>query len=143
MFTYAIILAVVLVISPFVLRLASNQKKEAKKQLKNILLFILSAQIILGFFNWENFRTIGLGLFFIISLFQLLMLLLNKYLNVFVFLNFINSVLIFVAMIKLSNDLGYQVVNLPSISSVFLVLFGNVIALVYVNRDKNLLKKYF
>lgn len=156
MFTYLIILAAVLIISPFVLRLASNQKKEIKQQLKNVLLFVLSAQILLGFLNWENFAqgrngfelaftypNSFLGLFFVISVFQILLLVINTSFNtLMVTLNFINSVLIFIAMIRLSNILGYQPISLASVGAVFLVLIGNVVALVYINKDKNILKKY-
>lgn len=139
---YVIILVAVLVISPFVLRLAASQKRETKQQLKNIWTLMLSAQILLGFLNWKSFGTAGLGVFLVISLLQLLMLLTNKYLKLVVLLNFINSILIFVAMIQVSNKLGYQVVSFESIGSVFLVLFGNVVVLAYINKDKNLLAKY-
>lgn len=156
MFTYVIILAAVLIISPFVLKIASSQKKETKQQLKFILLFILSAQILLGFLNWENF-SMGrtgfelamiypsslLGLFFIVSLLQLILLIINQSFNTAaVVLNFINSILIFAGMILLSNILRFQAVSFASIGAVFLVLIGNVVALVFINKDKNLLKKY-
>lgn len=139
---YILIMVFVLILSPFVLKIALSQKKETKKQLRNILLFILFVQVILGFLNWKSFGTVGLGLFLIISVCQLLMLILNKYSKLIVSLNFINSVLIFVAMIKLSNQLGYQVTSFESIGSVFLVLFGNVVGLAFINKDKNLLAKY-
>lgn len=155
-FTYVIILAAVLIFSPFVLKLASSQKKETKKQLKFILLGLLSAQIILGFFTWENF-TVGrsgfelslaypgsfLGLFFIISAVQVILLVINKLFNTFVVvLNFLNTVLIFAGMIKLSSILGFQAISLASVGAVFLVLMGNVLALAFINKDKNLLSKY-
>lgn len=154
--TYVIILAVVLLISPFVLKIASSQKKNDKQQLKFILLFLLSAQILLGFLNWENFSSGRsgfelalsypnslLGLFFIISLLQIIFLIINKSLNsLAVILNFLNSILIFVGMIKLSNLLGFQAVSFASIGAVFLALTGNVIGLAFINKDKNLLKKY-
>lgn len=156
-FTYVIILAAVLVISPFVLRLASSQKKETKQQLKFIFLFLLSAQILLGFLNWENFK-IGrsgfdlsltypdsfLGLFFLVSLFQILLLLFVKTAGILVVvLNFINTVVIFAGMIRVSSLLNYQAVSFPSISAVFLVLLGNVVGLAFINKDRNLLKNYF
>lgn len=157
--SYLIILIAVLFISPFVLKLASNQKKETKQQLKWILLFILSAQILLGFLKWtktgiflrsgfeiaNSFPGSLLVLFFIISALQILLILLNtERTNLLAaILNFINTVLIFVAMIRLSNILGYQVVNIAPVSTVFLVLIGNIFALVFINKDKNLLKKYF
>lgn len=46
-------------------------------------------------------------------------------------------------MIKLSNILGFQAVSFASIVAVFLVLLGNIIGLTFINKDKNLLKKYF
>lgn len=156
-FTYIIILAAVLVISPFVLTLASSQGKKTKKQLKFIFLAILSAQILLGFLNWENF-SVGrsglefslaypdslLGLFFIIALLQVIFLVIGKSLNtVVVVLNFINSFLIFMGMIRLSNLLGFQAVSFAAIGAVFLVLTGNVVGLAFINKDQNLLKKYF
>lgn len=143
--TYVIILVTVLIIAPFVLKLASSQKKETKQQLKFILLFMLSAQIALGFLSWENFTPPNflLGFFFIISAFQVILLITNKSFNTLVVvLNFINTILIFGGMIRLSNMLGYQVVRLPSIGAVFLVLVGNVVGLAFINKDKNILKKY-
>jgi len=146
-----------ILLSPVILKLASNQNKKAKHNLKTLFILVLSAQILLGFLNWENF-TAGrsgfelslaypdsfLGLFFIISLLQITLLLLNKSFNTTVaVLNFINSVLIFAGMIRLSNSLSFQAVSLSSIGTIFLVLIGNVIGLILINKDKNLLKKYF
>lgn len=155
-FTYIIILAAVLVFSPLVLKIASSQKKETKRQLRFILLSILSAQILLGFLNWENFNSgrsgfeflltypnSFLGFFFIISALQTILLMINKSFNTLVvILNFVNSILIFIGMIRLSNMLGVQVVSFASIGAVFLVLTGNIIALAFINKDKNILKKY-
>lgn len=136
-FTYVIILAAVLIISPFVLRLASSQNRETKQQLKFIFLFLLSAQILLGYFA-------GLKVFLVISVIQILILLAGKsFSTLVVVLNFINSAVIFMEMIRLSNKLGYQLVSLPAIGAVFLVLFGNIIGLAYINKNKFLLKKYF
>lgn len=155
MFTYVIILAAVLLISPFVLKTASSQNKRSKQQLKILFLFILSAQIILGFLNWENF-TSGrsgfelsfdfpnslLGLFFLISTFQIFLLSTSKsFSTLAVILNFINTILIFTGMIRLSSILGFQAVSLASIGAVFLVLTGNVLGLVWINKDKNLLRQ--
>lgn len=126
-----------ILLSPFVLKIASKQDKKAKQNLKYIFLTILLSQIILGFLS-------GLQLFLVISVIQILLLLMSKSFNtIVVALNFINSVLIFVEMIRLSSSLGYQVVSLPSIGAVFLVLVGNVVGLGFINRDKNLLGKYF
>lgn len=155
-FTYVIILVAVLVISPFVLKLASKQNKGTKQNLKAVFIFIILAQILLGFLNWENFSSgrsgfelslaypdSFLGPFFIISLLQITLLLLNKLFNTAVaVLNFINTVLIFAGMIRISSSLGYQAVSFASVGAVFLVLIGNVIALAFINKDKKLLKKY-
>lgn len=153
---YPAVLTLTLLLSPSVLNLASSQAKETKQQLKFIFIIILFAQIILGFLNWENF-TIGrsgfwlalsyqssfLGLFFITSVTQIALLTLNKsFNNLAIVLNFINSALIFVYLIRLSNFLGFQAVSFASIGSVFLVLIGNVVGLAYINKDKSLLRKY-
>lgn len=149
MITYLIILVAVLITSPFVLKLASSQKKQTKRKLKFFLLFILSAQILLGFLNWEKF-SIGrngfelalvypnsfLGLFFIISITQIFLLMLNKSFNsLMVVLNFINSVLIFVGMIRLSGLLGFQAVSFASVGAVFLVLLGNIVGQIRTNTS--------
>lgn len=153
---YIFILSAVLLISPFVLRLASKQDKKSKIKSKTIFLSILILQVILGFFNWENFSdgrsgfelSIAypgslLGLFFIISALQILAVSMSKSFNTFaVVLNFVSTILIFTGMIRLSSILGFQAVSIASIGTVFLVLSGNVSGLVYLNKDKNLLKKY-
>lgn len=154
--TYAIILVFVLLLSPFVLKLASKQDKKSKSRAKSIFLSILILQLILGFFNWEEFHAFGrsgyelsfaypasfLALFFIISALQILTLLTYKSFNtLIVVLNFINTVLIFAALIKLSLILGFQAVSFASIGAVFLVLSGNVLGLIWINKDKNLLRQ--
>lgn len=156
MFTYVIILTAVLVISPFVLRLAASQRKETKQQFKFVLLILLSAQFLLGFLNWENLTSGRSGfelsstylnsyliLFFIVSLLQIFLLIISQSFNTLVVvLNFINTIIIFLGMIRLSNILGFQIVSFPSILAIFLVLISNVLFLAYVNKDKNILKKY-
>lgn len=151
-----IVVILTILLSPFVLVFASKQNKKIKQNLKLIYIFILSSQILLGFFNWENFSkgrsgfelsltypNSFLGFFFIISAIQIILLILNKTFDTFVVtLNFFNTILIFIGMIRLSNILGFQAASFASISTVFLVLFGNIIALAYINKDKNLLKKY-
>lgn len=153
---YLIIIVAVLLISPFVLKLAQSQEKEDKRRLKSALLILLTTQIILGLLNWENFTTgrsgfelslaypsSFLGFFFIISVIQATLLILNKpFNNLVVILNFINTILIFAGMIRLSSILGFQAVSLASVGAVLLVLIGNVLALAFINKDKNLLKKY-
>lgn len=156
MFTYVIILTAVLVISPFVLRLAASQRKETKQQFKFVLLILLSAQFLLGFLNWENLTSGRSGfelsstylnsyliLFFIVSLLQIFLLIISQSFDTLVVvLNFINTIIIFLGMIRLSNMLGFQIMSFPSILAIFLVLIGNVLFLAYVNKDKNILKKY-
>lgn len=152
-----IIIAVVLITSPFILKLAQSQKEKDKSNLKSLLLSILVLQSGLGLLNWENF-TSGrsgfelslaypsalLGFFFIISAIQISLLIFNKsFSTLAVILNFINTVLIFMGMIRLSNILGFQAVSLASIGAIFLVLVGNILGLALMNKDKILLKKYF
>jgi len=156
-FSYIFILVGVLVLSPFILTLASSQNKKSRNNLRLIFIGLLATQILAGFLNWETFKGTGrsgfelslaypdsfLGLFFITSLLQIILLLFNKsFKTTVVVLNFINSVLIFAGMIRISSSLSYQTVSFASVGAVFLVLVGNVIALVFINKDKNLLKKY-
>ncbi len=146
-FTYLIILAVVLFISPFVLKLASNQGKKTKQSLKYFFISILSAQIILGFFGvLESALTHPqsfLGLFFAITIIQIFLLLLKqKSYTPAVILNFINTFVFFYGMIRLSQITGIQNSSIASIGTAFTVLIGNVFGLIFINTDKNLLKKY-
>ena len=154
---HVVILITILLISPFVLKVASSQNKHSKHKLRVTFLCILALQLVLGFLNWENFN-IGrsgfelslsypnsyLELFFIFSIIQIILLLLNESFNrIVVILNFVNSILIFAALINLSSTLGFQAVSFASIGVVFLILIGNVIGLVFINKDRNLLKKYY
>lgn len=156
-FSYTFILVAIFILSPFILAYASKQDKKTKHNLKYIFLTILLYQILLGFLNWESFKGTGrsgfelsfaypgsfLGLFFIITLLQITLLFLNKSFNTMVAaLNFINSIVIFIGMIRISSSLGYQAVSFASVGAVFIVLVGNVITLVFINKDKNLIKKY-
>lgn len=126
-----------LLLSPFVLRLALNQRKETKQNLKSVFILILSIQIVLGFLT-------GIQLFLVVSTIQIILLLTSKSFNTTVIvLNFINSMVIFMEMINMSKEAGYQIFSLPAIGAVFMVLIGNVFGLVYINKDKNLMKKYF
>ena len=150
------VLVVTILISPFVLILATKQDKKTKYNLRLSWIILLAFQLFLGFLNWENFK-VGrsgielslaypnslLGLFFVISTLQILLLLADKFFNTLVvILNFANTILIFTGMIRLSSILGYQAVSFASIGAVFLVLIGNIIGLAFINKDKNLLKKY-
>lgn len=152
---YNLIIFFTLLISLLVISLASKQGKKNKNRIKNVLLLILICQIILGFFNWENFSTGKsgfrlslshpnslLGLLFVVTAIQILLLLKNKSLNTAVTLNFVNTVLIFIAMARLSTILGYQAVSPASMGTAFLILLGNIIGLIFINKDKYLQKKY-
>lgn len=137
-FTYVIILVAVLIISPFVLRLASNQGKKAKQNLKSLFILMLSAQILLGFLGGLN-----LGIFLVITAAQIVLLFLNrKFDTLAVILNFINTFVFFYVMIRLGQTTGIQDTSFASIGTAFIVLFGNVIGLILINKDKSLLKKY-
>lgn len=155
---YIFILIGVLLISPFVLRLASSQDKKSKARARTIFLLMLILQLISGFFNWEKFGVSGrsgftlatsypgslLWLFFVISAIQILLVLLNtRFTNLYAaILNFVNTVILFTGLIRVSHDLGFQAVSIASIGAVFLVLFGNIAGLAFINKDKNLLARY-
>lgn len=146
--TYVIILAAVLIISPFVLKLATKQDKKNKQSLKSFFILIILAQILLGFLGGFKFALdypqSFLGFFFIISATQLVLLVFSKKLyTLAVVLNFINTIIFFMGMIRLGQITGIQDTSIASISTAFIVLIGNVIGLVFINKDKNLLKKYF
>ncbi|MBI2019045.1 hypothetical protein HYS95_00055 [Candidatus Daviesbacteria bacterium] len=155
---YLIILAGILILSPLIITLASSQNKKVKSRLRLIFLSLLSLQIILGFFNWEtflkgtrtgfelalNYPSSFLEIFFIVSLIQIILLSLTKRsLDVItVVLNFINTVLLFSGMIRVSNMTGVQAFSFASLAVIFAVLIGNVIGLMFINKDKNLMAKY-
>lgn len=156
---YAVILAAVLIISPFVLKIASSQDKKTKQNLRIIYLILLAFQILLGLLNWETLTGQGrsgfelaisypnsyLWLFFVVTFIQIILLLLKKHSldTSAVILNFANTIIFFITMISISKILGQQIVSLANIGTIFTVLTGNVVGLVLVNIDKNLLKKYF
>lgn len=155
---YALILLVTLLASPFVLRLASTQNKKAKKNIRDIYLGLVILTGALGLFNFETWQENGrsgfdlaasypqtfLGLFFVVIFLQAVLLTVNRpRLNTLaVILNFANTFVFFAALITLSNHLGRQVVSLASVATIFLVLIGNVVGLVLVNKDKKLLAKF-
>ena len=129
--TYTLILIAVLIISPFALTLAEKQDKKTKSRLKYIFLFLLIAQIILASFNWQM-----LLLFLAISLLQFF-LLLKKPSPAVVILNFINTFVLFITMVRLSRPVG-NLANLAIITAAFLVLTNNVIGLLLINKEKGL-----
>ncbi|OGM29995.1 hypothetical protein A2801_00555 [Candidatus Woesebacteria bacterium RIFCSPHIGHO2_01_FULL_41_10] len=156
---YPIILLLTVLVSPLILFLASKQGKKVKSSLRLVFLVILVIQILLGFLNWENLQGAGrtgleltisypqslLWLFFVIIASQIVLLLLNTRLTrlVITILNFINTVILFMGLIGLSNILGFQTVSLANIMAVFLVLVGNIVSLMLINKDRALLRKYF
>lgn len=155
---YTVIIIAVLLLSPFILKIATSQNKKTKYNLRIILLVLLGLQLLAGFLNWEVLKGFGrsgfelsltfpssyLWLFFAISFIQFLLLVIKKpALDITsVILNFINTAIFFAGMIMLSNLLGRQVVSFASISTIFAVLIGNVAGLMLINKDNNLFKKY-
>lgn len=152
-----IVLAITLLISPFVIALSIRKDKKTKQNLRLVWIGLLTVQVILGIFNWESFSGSGrsgfelaisypsslLGLIFIAPVVQIIFLLLNKMPAVVVVLNFLSSVIIFSGLIRLSSILGEQIVSLGSIGAVFTILIGNIIGLIFINKDPKLLSKYF
>lgn len=149
-----IVLAITLLISPFVITLSVRQDKKIKRNLRLVWITLLTLQIILGIFNWESFSGPGrsgfelalifpksyLWLFFTISLIQFILLTIKKPVldMVSMILNFINTVVFFAVMIIISDFLGKQIVSIASISTVFIVLIGNVAGLMLINKDRRL-----
>lgn len=154
---YFVILVFVIILSPFLISAASKQDKKHKSRLLHLFLLILAGQIILGFFNWETLvgtgRT-GFGLalaypnsllwtFFAVSLIQIAFLVSGRHnlKTAVVGLNFCNTILFFLGLIRISNIVGTQIFSIPAVVSAFLVLFGNVVGLMFINKDKKLLSK--
>lgn len=156
--TYPIILLAVFLISPIVLLIASKQGKVVKRNLKIGFLILLLLELVFGLFNWESFSEPGrsgftlsityptsfLGLFFIVALVQVILLFIPKRPAhiIAVCLNFVNTVLFFVGAILVSNTIGKQIFSLWSIGAVFAVLIGNVVGLMFLNKDRKLLSKF-
>ncbi|MCL4365891.1 hypothetical protein M1437_01560 [Patescibacteria group bacterium] len=153
---YAIIILAVLIISPFVISVASKQDKKSKSKLKSYFIGILTFQLLMGFLGWENFSFSGkngielalaypsslLAVYFLVISIQIIFMVIQKFPSLVIILNFINTVILFAGLIRISNAAGFQLVSLANIASVFAVLIGNVIGLIWINKDKNLLKKY-
>lgn len=154
---YFVILVLVALLSPLLISLASKQGKKHKNRLLHLCLLILTSQILLGFFNWETFegpgRT-GFGLarafpnsllwtFFAVSAIQIVFLLSGKYSlkTTAVAINFGNSILFFLGLIKTSNIIGTQMFSIPTVTCAFLVLIGNVVGLILINNDRKLISK--
>lgn len=155
---YLIILAGVLILSPFIISLASSQNKKVKNKLRLLLLSLLFLQIISGLFNWEaflkgtrtgfelalNYPYSFLWTFFIVSFIQIVLLVFSKRSAdiLAVILNFANTILLFTGMIRVSNITGVQAFSFASLIAIFAVLIGNVAGLMFINKDKNLMAKY-
>lgn len=153
-----LVLIGVLVISPFVLVIAARQDKKTKNTLRNLSILLLFLQLAMGLFNWETLTGPGrtgyelalaypssfLGIFFLVSLVQLVIFILNlkQYWKLAVILNFANTVILFAGMIRIGNMMGVQIINLVLVATVFSVLVGNVIGLVFINKDRGILSKY-
>ncbi len=153
------ILPVTLLLAPFILKVAVKQDKKIKSVLRSVVwITILSLQLLLGFFNWERFNEIErsgfelsltyynsfLWLFFLLTIIQIILLLTKR--RVFditsLILNAINVFVFFFSVITISRIVGYQIVSLWSIVAIFLVLIGNVVGLMLVNKDSKLLSNY-
>ena len=153
-FTYLIIIVGVLILSPLALVIAARTDKKTKLILRFFLLALLAIQLASGFFNWESSSDVDrsgialaaaypsslLGLFFIISLVQAGLLLLRKHwaLVTTAVLNFVNTVVFFIGVVSLEKIRGIEVFSYFALGAIFAVLVGNVVALLLVNRDKNL-----
>src|SRR3990167_3742101 len=153
-----LILPLILIISPFILILASRQDKGTKKNIRLIFILFLVLELILGFFNWESFSKDGLSgyqlalaypssllfAFFALTLSQTIILVFAKrFLDILAtILNFANLIILFAALISISNILGYQAVSWANLGTIFLVLFANIAGLALINKDSNLLAKF-
>ena len=153
-----LILPLTLILSPFILILASRQDKSTKSKIRLILLAFLILELLLGFLNWESLAKEGrsgyqlalsyrwsfLFLFFVLTLFQAIILTFGRrFLDILAtIVNFANTIVLFIALILLSNILGYQAVSWANLGTIFLVLFANIAGLVLINKDSNLLSKF-
>ena len=153
-----IVLAAVIIITPFALRIASKQDKDAKNKLRAVFQVLLLGELLSGFFNWETFTGAGRSgyalalaypaslfwLFFALAAGQIILLISNKTAAraIAVILGFVNSVLFFVGTISVSNTSGRQAVGYAGVAAIFLVLIGNVVGLLLANKDKTLLAKW-
>lgn len=132
MTTYILILIATITISPFVIILAQKQDKKTKSRLKNIFLLVLVAQIILSLLNWRP-----LSLFLFISLIQILLLTRKTQAQIpVVLLNFINTFVFWAIMIRLDQKSISDPSNLAGIAIAFIVLIGNLIGLLLINKEK-------
>ena len=131
---YALILAAILIVSPFALKLAEKQDKKTKSNLRRTLLLLLVGQVLLGLVSWK-----ALLLFLIISLIQIFLLTRKTPAQTpAVILNFINTFVFFMTMIRLDQKQIGDPANLAGIATAFVVLVGNVVGLLLINKEKKL-----
>jgi len=131
---YTLILVAVSILSPFAITLAQKQDKKTKSRLKHIFLLLLIGQVSLGLLNWN-----ALWLFLIISLLQIFLLIRKTPAETpIVVLNFINTFVFFLTMIRLDQRQISDSTNLTGIAIVFVILIGNVIGLLLINKEKKL-----
>lgn len=135
---YLLVLIATLVLSPFVVNLAQKQDKKTKSNLKLIFLVLLVSQILLGLLNYQ-----ALWLFLTISLLQILILTNKSSKTPVVFLNLANTIIFFLIMIRLDQKPISDPANLTGIAIAFIVLTGNVIGLLLINKEKVLKLKPF
>lgn len=134
MIPYTLILAAVLLISPFAFKIAEKQDKKTKSRLKHILLFLLVSQILLGLISWK-----ALILFLGITLVQIFLLTKkNPAETPTAVLNFINTFVFFFIMIRLDQKEISDSTNLAAIAIAFIILIGNVVSLLFINKEKRL-----
>ena len=154
MVEYTVILISVLLFSPFILKIASSKNKKTKLNLRIIFLILLTFQILAGFLNWETFRGQGrsgfelasiyptsyLWLFFAVAAFQAVMLLTKKQVldTLAVVFNFLNTIIFFAAMARVSNLAGQQIVSWANVGVIFAILGGNIVGLALINKKANL-----
>ncbi|MBI2310346.1 hypothetical protein HYU90_00765 [Candidatus Collierbacteria bacterium] len=129
---YTLILVVTLIISPFAIILAQKQDKRTKSRLRSTLLLLLIGQTLLGLLNWKT-----LLLFLAISLLQIFLLTKKTRAETpTVFLNFINTFVFWAIMIRLDQKPISDPANLAGIAIAFIVLIGNLVGLLLINKDK-------
>lgn len=134
MLAYTLILATVLIVSPFAFKIAEKQDKKTKSRLKHILLFLLVSQILLGLISWKILLP-----FLAISLVQIFLLTKkNPAKTPTAVLNFINTFVFFFIMIRLDQREISDSTNLAAIAIAFIILIGNVVSLLFINKEKRL-----
>jgi len=154
---FIIVIAVVALVTPLALRIASKQDRDSKNKLRAILWVLLLGEFLSGLLDWETFDGAGrsglklaltypstfLWMFFVVAFVQIILLSFRRptiYATVAT-LNFVNTIIVFIGMIMVSNIIGRQIVSPAGIAAIFLALIGNVVGLLLANKDKNLIAK--